>query len=136
MNRARTINRTTAILWIEKDAIAVGVFDQALAISDLPYKLSFEIVDLILHPQFSSQGLDLPILYPNVSGAPLQQLPHCEHSNESPSWYQGVERSVLLLVIPFSLQDGVDGMFQSIKIGSLRSMAKAEPQGATTRLGS
>ena len=72
--------------WIEKDAVAVVVFDQAFVNVHLAASPSRSPR---AHVQAAGQGRDPSLIHPHVTRAPVQQLPHCVHLKRSPSRYQG-----------------------------------------------
>ncbi len=64
--RASVIEGTAARLWIEKDAVAIRVFDQTNAIPNASRKLALKAFKVIPHPDRVGQGFDFVRVNPNV----------------------------------------------------------------------
>jgi hypothetical protein len=62
------VDAATACLRVEENAVAIGVFDQTSASSDVPNEFSFKTVQIVLHADLLCDRFDFLLVDPNKSG--------------------------------------------------------------------
>lgn len=75
MRRTSGVDAALATLAVKKNAVAVGVFDQALVGPDLANVSSLELIDR--HPEMFGQRRDLLLFNPNEAGGAAAAIAAC-----------------------------------------------------------